>query len=105
VEAAAAQGDQIGISAITLAELVYPIEKGRIPAETFTRLMAALDAPDAVLVEIPFDRRIAATLRRVDRLQVPDLPDRLIAATALSLGLPLIGRDGKIRASAITTIW
>jgi PIN domain nuclease of toxin-antitoxin system len=33
------------------------------------------------------------------------MPDRIIAATALSLGVPVISRDGKIRTSAVETIW
>lgn len=37
--------------------------------------------------------------------EVPDLPDRVIAATALALNLPLISRDGKIKASRLTTVW
>jgi len=36
---------------------------------------------------------------------VPDLPDRIIAATALSHNLPLVTADHKIRASRIPTIW
>ena len=40
-----------------------------------------------------------------NRAQVPDMPDRIIAATALSLGLPLVTRDGRIRDSGIRTIW
>jgi predicted nucleic acid-binding protein len=33
------------------------------------------------------------------------MPDRVIAATALSLGIPLVSHDGKIRDSRIQTIW
>ncbi|MDY7076564.1 MAG: hypothetical protein SXV54_06520 [Chloroflexota bacterium] len=44
-------------------------------------------------------------MRQVPREQVPDLPDRVIAATALYLGVPLISRDRKIRLSDVTTIW
>jgi predicted nucleic acid-binding protein len=44
-------------------------------------------------------------LRRVRREDVPDMPDRIIAATALALDLPLVTRDGKIRAAGIRTIW
>jgi PIN domain nuclease of toxin-antitoxin system len=33
------------------------------------------------------------------------MPDRVIAATALSLAVPVISRDGKIRDSQIETIW
>jgi hypothetical protein len=34
----------------------------------------------------------------------PDLPDRVIAATALHFGVPVINRDRKIRSSNIETI-
>jgi PIN domain nuclease of toxin-antitoxin system len=33
------------------------------------------------------------------------MPDRIIAATALHLSVPLITRDRKIHASSIETIW
>jgi predicted nucleic acid-binding protein len=33
------------------------------------------------------------------------MPDRIIAATALHLGVPLVSRDRKIQASSIHTIW
>jgi len=34
-----------------------------------------------------------------------DFPDRIIVATALHLGLPLISRDRKIQLSDVNTIW
>jgi predicted nucleic acid-binding protein len=33
------------------------------------------------------------------------MPDRIIAATALTLGLPLVTRDGALRQLDIETIW
>jgi predicted nucleic acid-binding protein len=33
------------------------------------------------------------------------MPDRIIAATAFHLGLPLVTRDAQIRSANITTIW
>jgi hypothetical protein len=33
------------------------------------------------------------------------MPDRIVAATAIYLGVPVISRDGQIRASAIKTVW
>jgi len=105
IKQSASAGDQIAFSAITLAEIVYLSEKGRIHPATFDRLVAAVEGQDAVLVEVPFDRHVAQALRQVDRAQVPDLPDRIIAATALHLGLPLISRDRKIQLSGVTTIW
>jgi predicted nucleic acid-binding protein len=41
----------------------------------------------------------------IPRADVPDLPDRIIAATAVYLGVPLISRDRAIRASSVETIW
>ncbi|PJB74400.1 MAG: PIN domain nuclease, partial [Armatimonadetes bacterium CG_4_9_14_3_um_filter_58_7] len=35
----------------------------------------------------------------------PDMPDRIIAATALHLGLSLVTRDSKIQGCGIPTIW
>jgi PIN domain nuclease of toxin-antitoxin system len=105
IEGAAASGDQVAFSAITLAEIVYLAEKGRIQSTTYSRLIAAIGAQDAVLTVIAFDEAVAGYLHRVGRDQVPDMPDRIIAATALALGMPLISRDSKIRLSGVSTIW
>jgi PIN domain nuclease of toxin-antitoxin system len=102
---AATAGNLIGLSSITLAEIVYLIEKSRISTETLTRLLAALDSPGSMLADVPFDRHIAQALSRVKRSAVPDLPDRVIAATALHLGVPLISRDRKIQLADVETIW
>jgi predicted nucleic acid-binding protein len=67
--------------------------------------LRVVESDDALLVEIPFDRNIALTLRQVDRSQIPDLPDRIIAATALYLNVPVISRDRRIQLSSIDTIW
>ena len=105
IEQIAAQGNQVAFSSITLAEIVYLIERGRIDATTLDRLLSALEGDNALLVEIPFDRHIAQALRQVDRGQIPDLPDRIIAATALYLTVPIISRDRRIQLSDIDTIW
>ncbi len=105
IDSVLSRGDQIGLSTITLAEIVYLEEKRRIPPRTLVRLLASLDDPGSALIEIPVDRQVIATLPQVDRRQVPDLPDRIIAATALRLGVPVATRDNKIRSSGLRTIW
>ena len=97
--------DSVGVSAISLVEVVYLEEKGRLPAGIFARISSALATSAGALVAIPVDAAIAQTLALVNRDSIPDMPDRIIAATALHLGVPLISRDGKIRASSIKTIW
>jgi len=105
MDAAVADADQIGFSSISFVEVVYLAEKGRIRSETFARLLAAVAREDATFVELPVDRFIAQALSQIERGQIPDMPDRIIAATALHLGLPLISRDGKIRISDVETVW
>ena len=105
IEEAVVGGDQIGFSSITLAEIVYLSERGGIREGTLERLLNAIDSEDTVLVELPFDRHVAEALREVDREQVPDLPDRIIAATAVHRGVPLISRDRKIRLAQVDTLW
>ena len=105
IEQIAAEGNQVVFSSITLAEIVYLSERGRIDAATLDRLLRAVDGENAVLAEVPFDRNIAQSLMRVERSQIPDLPDRIIAATALFLELPLISRDRRIQLSDVDTIW
>ncbi len=55
--------------------------------------------------EAPFTVEIVDAMRQVPRANVPHMPDRIVAATAVYLGVPVISRDGKIRASNVETIW
>lgn len=98
-------GDEIGVSAISIAEIVYLVEKGRIVSTALAELEAATADPTAVLRHLPLDHTIAAKMAEVSRQAVPDLPDRVIAATALFYGVPVLSCDGKIEASGIPTIW
>ena len=93
------------VSVITLVELTYLIEKGKLPRSVRDATVRALQLPNSGFREVPFDSDIADALERVSRAEVPDLPDRMIAATALHLGLPLVTKDSQIRASAVPTIW
>ncbi len=96
---------RVGVASISIVEIVYLVDKGRIPAETIPLLEEGLKQQPSLLEIIPLTQSIALTVRRVPREQVPDLPDRIIAATALHLGVSLISRDRKIRLSDVTTIW
>ncbi|HEY9771837.1 MAG TPA: PIN domain-containing protein [Coleofasciculaceae cyanobacterium] len=69
------------------------------------RLVNAIDEENSVLIEIPLDKNVVKTLVRVDRTQISDLPDRIIAATALYTKVAVISRDRKIKLSNIQTIW
>jgi PIN domain nuclease of toxin-antitoxin system len=106
LEGSIAAGSPVYISAISLIEICYLIEKRRIATDLLQRILAVLNDPNPSLVVVPIELAISIAIREIDRDTVPDMPDRIIAATALHLNLPLVTRDRKIRAEgAIVTIW
>jgi PIN domain nuclease of toxin-antitoxin system len=105
IQTAAAARRKIVISSISLAEIVYLVEKGRLPEAVYDDLVRALADPEHVFTEAAFTGGIVESMRRVLRTEVPDMPDRMIAATAVYFGVPVLTRDRKILAAALTSIW
>jgi PIN domain nuclease of toxin-antitoxin system len=71
-------GDHIGVSSISVAEVVYLIEKGRIPVNALKDLHTATADPKAVLQHGPLDQNIAmkmAEIPRQDPSILSDSPD------------------------------
>ena len=104
-EACRTAGTQVGVSSISIVEIIYLVEKGRIPAATLPLLEQSLSTRPTLLSIVPLSHSIALTVEQVPRDQVPDLPDRIIAATALHQGVPVITRDRRIVLSSIETVW
>ena len=102
---AAASRRKVAISSISLAEVVYLIEKNRLPLSAYDELMQALGDPEHVFAEAVFTAAIVEAMRQVSRTEVPDMPERMIAATAVYFDVPVISRDRRIRAASIRTIW
>jgi PIN domain nuclease of toxin-antitoxin system len=96
---------RVAVSPISLVELAYLVEKGRVPILAYEMLGEALADPDHAFVECPFTSAVADSLRLIDRSEIPDMPDRILAATAGHLNVPIISRDRRIRSSILTTIW
>jgi PIN domain nuclease of toxin-antitoxin system len=80
-------------------------EKNRLPASALDDLRQALGNPNHVLQEAPFTGEVVKAMSQVLRTDIPDMPDRIVAATAVYFGVPVISRDGRIRASSIQTVW
>jgi PIN domain nuclease of toxin-antitoxin system len=97
---------QILIPGIVLIEMVYLVEKGRLDAAMVDQVFSALDVVGGSYAVAPLDQHTAQALRDIPRSAVPDMPDRIIAATARQLGLRLITRDTAIHeAGVISVIW
>lgn len=105
IRRAVSSGKPIYVSAISLVETIFLVEKGRLPLEALQRLEAGLKDSASGLIVAPVDAAVADAVHKVPRTAVPDMPDRIIAATALHLGLPLVTRDQRIKSAGIKTIW
>lgn len=106
IDNAVANGDAVILSAISIVEIIYLIDKGKLFPQNLNRLIQYLKLPNSSFVIQDLTEDIAQTLAQIPRSIVPDMPDRIIAATALHLNLPLVTKDRKIQAlQNINTIW
>jgi PIN domain nuclease of toxin-antitoxin system len=105
IEDAMREARDVHVSAISVIEAVYLAERKKIPAAALERLRDALADPDVGLFIAPVDAFVADALEKIPRDIVPDMPDRIIAATALHLGAQMITRDRRLQAVGIPTIW
>jgi PIN domain nuclease of toxin-antitoxin system len=105
IEEAIREARDVHISAISIVETVYLVERRRLPLTALERLRAALTDPNSGLFIAPLNTGVADAIQNIARDIVPDMPDRIIAATALHLGLPLITRDRRLQAAGLKTIW
>lgn len=105
IEDAIHNGRYVYVSAISVIEAVYLVERKRIPAAALQRLRNALTESSIGLSIAPVDGSVADALEKIPRSVVPDMPDRIIAATALHLGVPLVTRDRRLQSAGIQAVW
>ncbi len=97
---------EIIIPSIVLVEVVYLCERQRVPEDRIERILAFPYGAHSSYRIAPLDAPVIQALRRIPRDHAPDMPDRIIGATALYLDLPLITRDHKLRdISLLTCVW
>src|SRR6266568_3670054 len=90
VEDAIRKGEDVFLSAISVVEAIYLVEGGRVPFQALQRLDAALGDPASGLIVTAVDAAVAEAVHKISRFSVPDMPDRIIGATALHLKAPLV---------------
>ena len=97
-------GRGLAISAITLLELSTLVNKGRV--RLTISLETLLQEVEARFVVLPISGRACVRALELPAAYPKDPADRIIAATALIEGLPLLTADRAIRRSrALRTIW
>ena len=94
------------VPSIVLVEFIYLAERKKISEDLIGRIVDLTGDPSAGYRPVSLDLEIARKMQSVDRAAVPDLPDRVIAATALAYRLPVLTKDSRLRAfSGIQTVW
>jgi PIN domain nuclease of toxin-antitoxin system len=104
IDNARRNGDGLAISDITLLELATLASKGRIQLDI--SLESFLQEVEARFVVLPISGRACVRAIGLPAAYPRDPADRIIGATALVEGLPLLTADREIRRSkALQTIW
>lgn len=103
--AAIDRAESVYVASISIVEIIYLNEKGKLPAVALERLIQALGDINTGGLVVPLSLEIAQAIAQIPRDVVPDMPDRIITATAFYLNLPLVSCDSKIQAANIQTIW
>jgi hypothetical protein len=75
-----AGGHPIYVASISVVELVYLTDKGKIPAAVLERIGRVLRDPVSGFRLAPLDLDVAESTCKIAREEVPDLPDRVIAS-------------------------
>lgn len=95
--------ESVVIPCIVFFELLYLIEKKKIVAD-FDSFLSILSASSNYRIE-PMCLPIIEKSREIPRERVADPWDRLIAATSMHLGYPLISRDESLKELGLEVIW
>ena len=104
IDDARKSGEGLAICDITLLELATAVSKGRIRLSI--SLESFLAEVEARFVVLPISGRACVRALALPAAYPKDPADRIIAATALVEGLPLLTADREVRRSrALRTIW
>lgn len=95
---------QILVPSIVLVEALFLLHRRRVSQAIIDRLMTLSAEADASIYVVPLDMAVVRALQDFGPAAVPELPDRIIAATARALDLPLITTDPAIAESGLVTI-
>lgn len=96
---------QILVSSIVLLEAIFIGDRQRIPASLVNRLFNIDEAPNAAYRVVPLSKAIAVAARYFGPVAIPEMADRIIAATAKSLNLPLLTSDQAIIESELVEVY
>lgn len=100
----ASKNEGFCLSSFSSWELGMLVKKGRLTLDRDVNDWVAASEALPFIQFVPVSNRIA--LKSIELNLHPDPADRIIVATALSLGLSIVTKDEKLRSfKAVKTIW
>lgn len=83
---------------------LFDNENGRLTPDQLAATVDLLNHPDSSLDPIPITTDVVAAFGSIPLPAIRDPWDRLIMATAIDLGLPLVSADAQIAATGLVEI-
>jgi len=94
------------IPSIVLVETLFLVQRARLGEEIVKILLTLSENHQDGIYIYPLNKAVAQTLSSFGPAVIPELADRIIAATAVHLNLPLLTVDSSIQASTLVkTYW
>ena len=87
-------------------EAVYLVEKNRYPLALIVQMLDLVDPSSDTYSILPLDANLIRALQTIDRTIIPEMPDRIVAASARYLSMPLLSKDSAITSLPdLSVIW
>lgn len=94
------------VPSIVLVETIFLVQRMRVEEDITEILLALTEDPADGIYIYPLDKAVVQALSHFGPVAIPELADRIIAATALCLDLPLLTTDSTIQESSLVeTVW
>jgi PIN domain nuclease of toxin-antitoxin system len=84
---------QVLVPSIVLVEAIFLLQRQRIARSVLDQLLQLPEEPTATLYVTPLNLAVVLAVNAFGPAAIPELADRIIAATAYTLNLPLLTVD------------
>lgn len=95
---------QVLVPSIALVETIFLSQRKRVSEIPLQRVLNLEEDPDASITVVPLDVAVVRAVSDFGPAAVPELADRVIAATARAQGLPLLTVDSEIAESGLVDV-
>lgn len=97
---------QIVVPSIVVVETIFLLQRARIDPAIIQALLSLPESSQDSIYIYPLNKAVVSALGHFGPAIIPELADRIVAATAYHLSLPVLTTDSDMQASnLIQTIW